>query len=77
MHSGAEELQTRRELTVGSGKVVVIRDEAKRFPPFQPLASLFVQLGFARQAIIKGDFILSGLELRRDLSFRRSGEVRK
>jgi len=54
---------------VGSRKVVVVRDEAEWFPSFQPLSSFFVQLGFARQAIIKGDFVLGGFELRRDLSF--------
>ena len=57
-------------------KVIVVGDKAKRFPSFQPLSSLFVQLGFTRQAIVKGDFAFCGFELRRDPSFRRSGEVK-
>jgi hypothetical protein len=76
MHPSVEELQTRRELAVSSGKVIVVGDEAKRFPSFQPLSGLFVHLGFTRQAVIKGDFAFGSFELRRDLSFRRSGEMR-
>lgn len=76
MHPRVEELQTRRELAVSSGEVIVMGDEAKRFSSFQPLPSLFVQLGFTRQAIVKGEFAFGGFELRRDLSFRRSGGMR-
>lgn len=70
MHPNAKELQTRRELAVSSGKVIVVGDEAKGFPSFQPLSSFFVQLGFTRQAIVKGDIFLRRFKLRRDLSFR-------
>jgi len=61
---------------VGSSKVVIIWDETKGFPAPQPLSSFFAQLGFTSQTIIKGDFVLGGFELHRDLSFCTPGEVR-
>ena len=48
---------------MGSGEVVVVRNETKRFPSFQPLSSVFVQLCFTLQAIVEGEFVLSGFEV--------------
>ena len=77
MHPSAEELEACRELAVGSCKVVVVWDETKGFPPFQPFSSLFVRPGFTLQAIMEGEFALSGseIELRRDPAFRRSKRI--
>ena len=63
---------------MGAGKVFVVRHETKGSPQFQPLSSFFVGLGFALQAIMKGELFLSsfGVEPRRDLAFHRSREVR-
>lgn len=78
MHRGAEELETSRELAVGSCEVVVVGDETEGLSPLQPLSSLFVTPGFTFQAIVEGEFALRGfeIELRRDSAFNRSGEDR-
>ena len=50
-------------MSVGSCEVLVVGDETKGFPPFQPLSSIFIRPGFTFQAVMEGKLALNGFEI--------------